>query len=121
MRMNRGAQCAWSENPNRMMPPFPRPLGTRPASMLWLMRTMNSLVAVDLDRGHSKERWRTAKMLADTASPLFYRGLLCLVKNGGLLACVDPESGEILRQDRIPGIEGNIFASPVAADGKLFR
>jgi len=87
---------------------------------LKLMRTMNSFVAVDLDAPHSQERWRTAKMLTDTASPLLYRGLLYLVKNGGLLATVDPASGEILRQDRISGVEGNFFASPVAADGKIF-
>ena len=87
---------------------------------LKLMRTMNTLVAVDLDGEQSKERWRTSKLLTDAASPLLYRGLLYLVKNGGLLTTVDPESGEILRQDRIPGVEGNIFASPVAADGKLF-
>jgi len=87
---------------------------------LKLMRTMNSLVAVDLEGEQSKERWRTSKLLTDAASPVLYRGLLYLVKNGGLLATVDPESGEILRQDRIPGIEGSIFASPVAVDGKLF-
>jgi outer membrane protein assembly factor BamB len=87
---------------------------------LKLMRTMNSLVAVDLAGQQSKERWRTTKMLTDTATPLLYRGLLYLVKNGGLLTSVDPESGELLRQDRIAGVEGSIFASPVAADGKLF-
>jgi outer membrane protein assembly factor BamB len=87
---------------------------------LKLMRTLNSLVAVDFDGAQSKERWRTTKLLTDAASPLLYRGLLYLVKNGGLLATVDTESGELLRQDRIPGLEGNIFASPVAADGKLF-
>ena len=42
------------------------------------------------------------------------------MKNGGLLATIDPESGEILRQDRISGVEGSFFASPIAADGKLF-
>ena len=87
---------------------------------LKLMRTLNSLVAVDLGGQQSKERWRTTRMLTDAASPLSYRGLLYLVKNGGLLATVDPESGEILRQDRIPGAEGNFFASPVAGDGRLF-
>ena len=87
---------------------------------LKLIRTMNTFVAVDLDGAQPKERWRVTKMLTDTASPLFYHGLLYLVKNGGLLTTVDPESGEILRQDRIPGVGGSIFASPVAADGKLF-
>ena len=87
---------------------------------LKLIRTMNTFVAVDLDGAQPKERWRVTKMLTDTASPLFYRGLLYLVKNGGLLATIDPESGEILRQDRISGVEGSFFASPIAADGKLF-
>src|SRR5439155_6560649 len=87
---------------------------------LKLMRTLNSFVAVDIDGAQSKERWRTTKLLTDTASPLLYRGLLYLVKNGGLLTTVDPESGGRLRQDRSPGVEGNIFASPVAGDGKLF-
>src|SRR6266568_9565074 len=57
---------------------------------LQLMRTMNSFVAVDLDGRQSKERWRTTRMLTDAASPLLYRGLLYLVKNGGLLTTVDP-------------------------------
>jgi outer membrane protein assembly factor BamB len=87
---------------------------------LKLMRTMNSFVAVDLDHVQPTERWRMTRMLTDAASPLWYRGVLYLAKNGGLLAAVDPESGEILRQDRVPGVDGNIFASPVAADGKLF-
>jgi outer membrane protein assembly factor BamB len=87
---------------------------------LKLMRAMNSFVAVDLDGPQAKERWRTTKMLTDAASPLLYDGLLYLVKAGGLLAVVDPANGEILRQDRISGVAGSFFASPVAADGKLF-
>jgi outer membrane protein assembly factor BamB len=87
---------------------------------LKLMRTLNSFVAADLETGPSKERWRTTKMLTDAATPLLYRNLLYLVKNSGLLATVDPRSGEVLRQDRIAGAEGNFFASPVAADGKIF-
>ena len=56
----------------------------------------------------------TVVVVADQVSDSY------LAKNGGLLTTVDPESGEILRQDRIPGVGGSIFASPVAADGKLF-
>ena len=55
---------------------------------LKLMRTLNSLVAVDLGGQQSKERWRTTRMLTDAASPLSYHGLLYLVKNGGLLAAL---------------------------------
>lgn len=43
-----------------------------------------------------------------------------LLKNGGLLTVIHPDTGELLRQDRVAAAEGNFFASPVAADGKLF-
>jgi outer membrane protein assembly factor BamB len=66
------------------------------------------------------EVWRVTKLLADAASPLLYQDVLYLVRNGGLLSSVDPTNGRILRQERVPGFEGQIFASPVAADGKVY-
>lgn len=33
---------------------------------------------------------------------------------------IDPETGQVIRQERVPGLEGAIFASPVAADGKMY-
>src|SRR5439155_7179178 len=57
---------------------------------LKLMRTLNSFVAVELDGPRCRERWRVTKLLTDAASPLLYRGLLYLVKSGGLLTTVDP-------------------------------
>lgn len=87
---------------------------------LRLMNTMNALVAARIDRSQPTELWRTSKMLAGAASPLIYEGVLYLVRNGGILSSVDPATGEVLRQDRIPGFERPIFASPVAGDGKLY-
>jgi outer membrane protein assembly factor BamB len=87
---------------------------------LRLMNTMNAFVAARVDGSHATELWRTTKMLANAASPLLYREVLYLVRNGGIVSAVDPGSGEVLRQERVPGLEGTIYASPVAADGKIY-
>jgi outer membrane protein assembly factor BamB len=87
---------------------------------LRLMNTMNAFVAVRLEGDKPTELWRNTKFLADAASPLLYRGVLYLIKNGGILSSVDPATGQVIRQERVPGFEGNVFASPVAADGKVF-
>jgi outer membrane protein assembly factor BamB len=87
---------------------------------LHLMSTMNTFVAVRLDGAKASELWRTSKMLSDAASPLLYRNVLYLIRNGGILSSVDPDSGAVLRQERVTGFEGIIYASPVAADGKIF-
>ena len=87
---------------------------------LHLMSTMNTFVAVRVDGAKASELWRTSKMLSNAASPLFYRNVLYLIRNGGILSSVDPDSGEVLQQERVTGFEGITYASPVAADRKIF-
>jgi outer membrane protein assembly factor BamB len=87
---------------------------------LRLMNTMNTFVAARIDEAGPVELWRTSKMLADSGSPLFYRDVLYLVRNGGILSAVDPMNGQVLRQERVPGFEGTVFASPIAGDGKVY-
>jgi outer membrane protein assembly factor BamB len=87
---------------------------------LKLMETLNTLVAVQLTASPPKELWRSAKLLADVASPLFYDNVLYLLKDGGLLTGMDPDNGEILWRERVTDTGSRYFASPVAADGKIF-
>jgi outer membrane protein assembly factor BamB len=89
-------------------------------SALRLMNTMNALVAARLEGVRPTELWRNTKFLADAASPLLYQDVLNLIKNGGILSSIDPETGQVIRQERVAGFAGNVFASPVAADGKVF-
>lgn len=57
---------------------------------------------------------------SDIASPLLYEGKVFLVKNGGMTAAYDAENGkEIWSKKRIDN-PGNYYASPVAADGKVY-
>jgi outer membrane protein assembly factor BamB len=63
--------------------------------------------------------WEQTKQIPYVPSPLYYKGLLFLVKNGGFLSALDPKTGRTLKYDRIPG-PSNYYASPVGADGKVY-
>jgi outer membrane protein assembly factor BamB len=87
---------------------------------LKLMETLNTLVAVQLSDSAPKELWRSAKILADVASPLDYQNILYLLKDGGLLTAMNSATGEILWRERVSDSGSRYFASPVAGDGKIF-
>jgi len=63
--------------------------------------------------------WEQKKAIPEVPSPLLYQGHLYLVKNGGLVACYEAKSGKLLYYDRL-GAGGLYYASPVAADGKVY-
>ncbi len=68
----------------------------------------------------AKVSWRHRKSLPNTASPLLYGGSLFLVKDGGIVTTLDPLTGVVLKQGRIPGATEQFWASPVGADGKVY-
>jgi outer membrane protein assembly factor BamB len=53
------------------------------------------------------------------ASPVLHKGVLWMVKDGGLVTKLAADTGEVLQQERL-GVSGNYYSSPVAADGKVF-
>jgi outer membrane protein assembly factor BamB len=64
--------------------------------------------------------WKHRKGVASVSSPLFYRGRVYVVQDGGRVTCYDAKTGDkFMEQERI-GAEGEYFASPVAADGKIY-
>jgi outer membrane protein assembly factor BamB len=64
--------------------------------------------------------WSMRKFLPNVTSPLYYEGVLYLVKEGGILTSIDPGNGAILKQGRLTGALGQYWASPVAGDGKIY-
>jgi outer membrane protein assembly factor BamB len=71
----------------------------------------------DVTNTHVK--WIGQRGLPTVPSPLVYRGVVYLVKDGGIITTMDAATGNILKQGRAPG-RGNYYASPVAADGKVY-
>lgn len=64
--------------------------------------------------------WRYQRSLPNVPSPLLYKDILYLMKEGGILTALDPSNGSVLKQDRIREALGTYYASPVAGDGKIF-
>jgi outer membrane protein assembly factor BamB len=89
---------------------------------LRLLEGLNALVAVRPPGagGVAREVWRVTRGLPDVPSPVFYRDALYMVKDGGILTALDPGTGEIRNRIRLSGAIDKYFASPVAADGKLY-
>src|SRR5688500_20146866 len=57
---------------------------------------------------------------ATVPSPLFYRGRLYLVQDGGRVTCYRAKTGEALYEQKRLDAEGQYWASPIAADAKVY-
>jgi outer membrane protein assembly factor BamB len=64
--------------------------------------------------------WRYTKGLPYLTGPLLYNDVLYVIRTGGILATFNPETGELLRQERLKDAIGDYYASPVAGDGKIY-
>ena len=86
--------------------------------------SLNSVMAVRLggkgDMTDKSVLWRYYKSLPNVPSPLLYRNVLYLVKEGGILTALDATTGAVLKQGRIAGALDFYYSSPVAADGKIY-
>jgi outer membrane protein assembly factor BamB len=95
----------------------------------WLYYSMrrtssNAAMAIKLggrgDITNTHVLWRYQKSLPDVPGVLLYRGVLYLIRNGGILQTLDPATGKLLKQGRLPKGLGEYYASPVAGDGKIY-
>jgi outer membrane protein assembly factor BamB len=63
--------------------------------------------------------WECKKYLPFVPSPLYYKGRLFLVKDGGLVSSLDAQTGKPAKQERVSGT-GDYYSSPVGGDGKVY-
>ncbi len=86
--------------------------------------SQNSCMAIRLggrgDVTGSHRIWRYQKSLPEVASPILYRDVLYLVRNGGIVTALDPANGEVLKRGRLRDALEGFYASPVAGDGKVY-
>ena len=64
--------------------------------------------------------WRAKKNLPYIPGPLLYKDVFYLVKTGGIITSIDAATGQVLKEGRSPDAPGDYYASPVAADDKVF-
>jgi len=89
-----------------------------------MMASENGLLAIRLggqgDQTATAIRWRYQRPVPQVPSTLLYQGVLYMVNDSGILLSFDPATGNVIKQGRLQGAIDKYFASPVAADGKVF-
>lgn len=63
--------------------------------------------------------WKHTRGIPEVPTPLYYDHKLFIVRDGGLLQCLEAASGKVFYQERL-GIAGGYTASPIAADGQVY-
>jgi outer membrane protein assembly factor BamB len=63
--------------------------------------------------------WREEHALPEVPSPIFYRERVYMVRDGGIVSCLEAKTGRLLYRERL-GPRGPYFSSPVAGDGKVY-
>ncbi len=82
---------------------------------------VNALLAIRPGSGERETEivWQQTRGIPECPSPLVYRGHVYLIKNGGILSCLDAKTGELRYRERLEA-QGPYYASPVAVDGKIY-
>jgi outer membrane protein assembly factor BamB len=63
--------------------------------------------------------WEYRRGVPYVSSPLVYRGVVYMAKDGGIATSLDAHTGKVLKQARLRGND-KYYASPVAGDGKVY-
>jgi len=63
--------------------------------------------------------WKYRRGAPYVPTPIVQKGVLWMVKDGGIVTRLETASGRLLSEERLPG-PGNYYASPVAGDGKVY-
>jgi outer membrane protein assembly factor BamB len=79
----------------------------------------HGLLAIRPDGKTAVVEWRENSSIPEVPSPLLYKGRLFLVRNGGIVTCLDAATGKLTYRARA-GAPGAYYASPVAAAGRVY-
>jgi outer membrane protein assembly factor BamB len=74
--------------------------------------------AGDQTKGHVI--WRYKRNYSYVTQPLVYQDVVYMVKDGGIITSLNPETGEVFKTGRSKDAIEDYFSSPVAADGKIY-
>jgi len=84
----------------------------------------NQLVAIrpgghgDITQTHVA--WKATRGLPYVPSPLLYQGRIYMVRDGGMLSCLDARTGQAFYTQERVDAAGSYYASPIAADGRVY-
>jgi outer membrane protein assembly factor BamB len=88
------------------------------------MASDNGMLAIRIggrgDMTATNVRWKYHKSVPQLPSPIVYSNVLYMVNDGGIVTTLNPATGAEMGQGRLKGAIDRYYASPVAADGKIF-
>jgi len=79
----------------------------------------HGLLALRPDGSTASIVWRENTAIPEVPSPLLYNGRIFLVRNGGIVTCLDAATGKVIYRTRA-GAPGPYYASPIAAAGRVY-
>jgi len=65
-------------------------------------------------------RWHYPKSVPQLPSSLIHENVLHMVSDSGIVTSFEPSTGKVIKQGRLEGAIDRFYASPVAADGKIY-
>jgi outer membrane protein assembly factor BamB len=69
--------------------------------------------------GPAQMVWRFERAIPYVPSPIYYRGRIYMVKDGGICTSLEAATGKVAKQERLPA-GGGYYASPVAGAGNIY-
>jgi outer membrane protein assembly factor BamB len=88
------------------------------------MAAENSLMAIKAqgkgDMTQTAVKWKYGRAIPQLPSLVLYRDVLYMLNDSGVLTTLNPATGDVFKQARLRGVSDKYFASPVAADGKVY-
>ena len=64
--------------------------------------------------------WKMQKYLPNVPSPLLLKGVIYLIKDGGILTAVDASTGSLMKQGRLTGALDTYYSSPVTDGTRIY-
>jgi outer membrane protein assembly factor BamB len=88
------------------------------------LASLNGMLAIRMggqgDMSQSSHVWQYRRSVPQLPSPLLYKNVLYMINDGGTVTTFKPGNGDVIAQGRLKGAGTRFFASPVAADDKVF-
>lgn len=75
--------------------------------------------AIRVGDGSAETVWNYRQNVPYIPTPLIHDSVYYMVKDN-IVTSLDPKTGELLKRDRLGEAKSKVYASPVAADGKIY-
>lgn len=88
------------------------------------LASLNGMLAIRLggqgDMTEKNTLWAYRRYVPQLPSPLLYKDVLYMINDVGFMTSLKPVNGDVIAQGRLREAGSKFFASPVAADDKVF-